>query len=150
MRIDYRKTHPAAVQATSKLEKAVHASSLEPQLLELVKVRASQLNGCGYCVEMHTKDATAIGVDPQRLRLTTVWKEAQVYSPRERAAFAWCETLTLLPESGTPDDVYESMECEFDPDEIVTLTLAIVAINRWNRLALGLRSPVGSSVRSWR
>ena len=147
MRIDYRKTFLPAIQAMSKLEDAVHASALEPELLELVKLRASQLNGCGFCVDMHTKDATAIGVDPQRLHLTTVWKEAPVYTSRERAALTWCEALTLLPQSGAPDDVYEQVAREFDTEEIVALTLAIVAINGWNRFAVGLRTPVGSYVR---
>ena len=147
MRVDYRVVYPAAIQAMSGLEDAVHASSLEPELLELVKLRASQLNGCGYCVDMHTKDATAIGVEAQRLHLAVVWREAPVYSPRERAALAWCEALTLLPQSGAPDDVYAQVSSEFSPEEIVALTLAIVAINGWNRFAVGLRSPVGSYVR---
>jgi AhpD family alkylhydroperoxidase len=144
MRVDYRAVFPAATQAMADLEAAVHQSSLEGPLLELVKLRASQLNGCGYCVDMHTKDAEAIGVEAQRLHLAVVWKEAPVYSPRERAALAWCEALTLLPESGAPDDVYEQVAKEFSPDEVVALTLAVVAINGWNRFAVGLRSPVGS------
>ncbi|HEY5385192.1 MAG TPA: carboxymuconolactone decarboxylase family protein [Acidimicrobiales bacterium] len=147
MRIDYRKVYPAAVKAMAGLEEAVRASPLDAQLLELVKLRASQLNGCGYCVDMHTKDAEAIGVDGQRLHLVVAWKEAPVYSPRERAALAWCEALTMLPNSGAPDDLYEQVASEFSPDEIVALTLAIVAINGWNRFAVGLRSPVGSYVR---
>lgn len=147
MRVDYQRAYPAAVHAMLGLEKAVHASSLEPELLELVKLRASQINGCGYCVDMHTKDAEAIGVTSQRLHLVIVWKEAPVYSPRERAALAWCEALTLLPQTAAPDDVYETVAREFTPDEVVALTLAIVAINGWNRFAVGLRSPVGSYVR---
>lgn len=147
MRIDYRHVNPAVMHAMVGLEEAVHASSLEPELLELVKLRASQINGCGYCVDMHTKDAEAIGVTSQRLHLTAVWKEAPVYSPRERAALAWCESLTLLPQTGAPDDVYEEVAREFTPDEVAALTLAIVAINGWNRFAVGLRSPVGSYVR---
>jgi len=147
VRIDYRKVYPAAVKAMAGLEEAVRASPLDAQLLELVKLRASQLNGCGYCVDMHTKDAEAIGVDGQRLHLVVAWKEAPVYSPRERAALAWCEALTMLPNSGAPDDLYEQVASEFSPDEIVALTLAIVAINGWNRFAVGLRSPVGSYVR---
>jgi AhpD family alkylhydroperoxidase len=147
MRIDYRTTYPAAIRAMSKLEEAVQSSSLEPDLLELVKLRASQLNGCGFCVDMHTKDATALGIDPQRLHLATVWQEAPIYSSRERAALAWCEALTLLPRSGAPDDVYLQIEREFDHEEIVALTLAIVAINGWNRFAVGLRTPVGSYAR---
>jgi len=147
VRVDYRHVNPAAIQAMLGLEQAVHASTLEPELLELVKLRASQLNGCGYCVDMHTKDAEAIGVASQRLHLAAVWKEAPVYSPRERAALAWCEALTLLPQSGAPDEVYDEVARQFTPDEIVALTLAVVAINGWNRFAVGLRSPVGSYVR---
>ncbi|HZJ26276.1 MAG TPA: carboxymuconolactone decarboxylase family protein [Acidimicrobiia bacterium] len=147
MRVDYQRAYPAAVHAMLGLEQAVHASSLEPELVELVKLRASQINGCGYCVDMHTKDAEAIGVTAQRLHLVITWKEAPVYSPRERAALAWCEALTLLPQTAAPDDVYEEVAREFAPDEVVALTLAIVAINGWNRFAVGLRSPVGSYVR---
>jgi AhpD family alkylhydroperoxidase len=146
MRIDYRTVFPAAVNAMATLEAAVHSSSLDPELLELVKVRASQLNGCTYCVDMHTKDAQGIGMESQRLHLVVVWPEAPVYSPRERAALAWCEALTLLPSSGVPDDVYEQVAQQFSPEEIVALTLAIVAINGWNRLAVGLRTAVGSYV----
>ena len=147
MRVDYRKVYPAAVKAMAGLEEAVHASPLDAQLLELVKLRASQLNGCGYCVDMHTKDAEAIGVEMQRLHLVVVWKEATVYSPRERAALAWCEALTLLPSSGAHNDVYEQVAAAFSPEEVVALTLAIVAIYGWNRFAVGLHSPVGSYVR---
>jgi AhpD family alkylhydroperoxidase len=147
MRVDYRSVFPAAVTAMAGLEEAVHASSLDAELLELVKLRASQLNGCGYCVDMHTKDAKAIGVEDQRLHLAVVWKEAPVYSPRERAALAWCEALTILASSEVPDEVYEQVAVQFSPEEIVALTLAIVAINGWNRFAVGLRSPVGSYVR---
>jgi len=147
VRVDYQRAYPAAVYAMLGLEQAVHASSLEPELVELVKLRASQINGCGYCVDMHTKDAEAIGVTAQRLHLVITWKEAPVYSPRERAALAWCEALTLLPQTAAPDDVYEEVAREFAPDEVVALTLAIVAINGWNRFAVGLRSPVGSYVR---
>jgi AhpD family alkylhydroperoxidase len=147
MRVDYRSVFPAAVTAMAGLEEAVHASSLDAELLELVKLRASQLNGCGYCVDMHTKDAKAIGVEDQRLHLAVVWKEAPVYSPRERAALAWCEALTILASSEVPDEVYEQVAVQFSPEEIVALTLAIVAINGWNHFAVGLRSPVGSYVR---
>ncbi len=127
-----------------ELERVVHASTLEPELLELVKIRASQINGCGYCLDMHTKDAAAIGVSDQRIHLVATWADAPVYSGRERAALGWCEALTLLPGSGAPDEVYERVAEEFGDVEIVALTLAIVAINGWNRLAVGLRSPVGS------
>ena len=146
VRIDYRAVFPAATQAMAGLEAAVRQSTLEAPLLELVKLRASQLNGCGYCVDMHTKDAQAIGVEAQRLHLVVAWREAPCYSPRERAALAWCEALTMLPQSGAPDDIYKPLEAEFSEEEIVALTLAIVAINGWNRFAVGLRSPVGDYV----
>lgn len=144
MRVNYRKVFPAAISAMSGLEEAVHESNLEPELLELVKLRASQINGCGYCVDMHTKDAEAIGIKAQRLHLVVVWREAPVYSERERAALGWCEALTALPSSGAPDDVYTEVDRCFSAEEVVALTLAIVAINGWNRFAVGLRSPVGS------
>ncbi|HEX6762797.1 MAG TPA: carboxymuconolactone decarboxylase family protein [Gaiellaceae bacterium] len=146
MRIDYRKVFPDALQAMSGLEDAVHASTLEPELLELVKMRASQLNRCAYCLDMHAKDARARGESEQRLHVLAAWREAPFYGERERAALAWCEALTLLPETEAPDDVYAEVERVFEPEEIVALTLAIVAINGWNRFAVGLRTPVGHYV----
>jgi AhpD family alkylhydroperoxidase len=146
MRIDYQKVFPDALRAMLGLENAVHASPLEPELLELVKMRASQLNGCAYCLDMHSKDARARGETEQRLHVLSAWREAPFYSERERAALAWCEALTLLPQTGAPDDVYAELERAFEPEEIVALTLAIVAINGWNRFAVGLRSPVGDYV----
>ncbi len=128
----------------SELERVVDASTLDPKMRELIKLRASQINGCAYCVDMHTKDATALGEDPQRLHLVAVWREAPVFSARERAALAWTEALTLLPQTGAPDDVYAEVARQFDPAEQVALTLAIVAINGWNRLAVGFRQPVGA------
>jgi AhpD family alkylhydroperoxidase len=146
MRIAYQKVFPDAFRAMRGLENAVHASPLEPELLELVKMRASQLNGCAYCLDMHSKDARARGETEQRLHVLSAWREAPFYSERERAALAWCEALTLLPQTGAPDDVYAELERAFEPEEIVALTLAIVAINGWNRFAVGLRSPVGDYV----
>ena len=146
MRIDYQRVFPAANRAMVGLEEAVAAGGLEPELLELVKMRASQLNGCAYCLDMHSKDARARGEDEQRLHVLAAWREAPFYSERDRAALAWCEALTLLPQTGAPDDVYAQVRDEFDEQEVVALTLAIVAINGWNRFAVGLRSPVGSYV----
>ena len=143
MRIDYRSVFPQALHAMSGLEAAVHESSLEPQLLELVKMRASQLNGCAYCLDMHSKDARANGEHEQRLYLLSAWREAPFYSDRERAALAWCDTLTLIASSGAPDATFDELALQFDEEEIVALTLAIVAINGWNRFAIGLRSTVG-------
>lgn len=146
MRIDYQRTFPAALKAMLGLEEAGRQSTLEPALRELVKMRASQLNGCAYCLDMHSKDARALGEEEQRLYLLSAWREAPCYSDRERAALAWCEALTLLPQTGAPDDVYAEVAARFDEEEIVALTLAIVAINGWNRFAVGLRSPVGDYV----
>ena len=146
MRIDHGAVFPAAREALGGLERAVRGSDLDPALLELVKVRASQLNGCAHCLDMHTKDARACGESETRLHLVATWREAPCYTPRERAALAWCESLTLLPQTGAPDDVYAEVAAVFTPPEIVALTLAIIAINGWNRLAVGLRSPVGDYV----
>ena len=146
MRIDYRDVFPAAIRAMGGLEKAVHEGSLEPELLELVKMRASQLNGCAYCLDMHSKDARARGEREQRLYVLSAWREAPFYSDRERAALAWCEALTLLPEKGAPDDVFEELQRRFSDEEITALSFAIVAINGWNRLAVGFHSSVGDYV----
>jgi AhpD family alkylhydroperoxidase len=128
------------------LERVVDASTLDPKMRELIKLRSSQIDGCAYCVDMHTKDAQAMGEDAQRLHLVAVWRESSVFSPRERAALAWTEALTLVSESGAPDDVDEEVARQFSPEEQVALTLAIVAINGWNRLAVGFRQPVGAYV----
>ena len=143
MRVDYQHTFPAALQAMLGLEKAVHRSALEPLLLELVKIRASQLNGCAHCLEMHTKDARALGEIDDRMHLVAAWEEAPCFTDRERAALTWCETLTLLPGSGAPDEVFDEVAKVFTEEEIVALTLAIVAINGWTRFAVGLRADVG-------
>jgi AhpD family alkylhydroperoxidase len=150
MRVDYVTAFPDGFKAMLGLEKAVRGSGLEPELLELVKLRASQLNGCAYCLDMHSKDARAQGEDEQRLHVLAAWREAPFYSPRERAALAWCESLTLLPETGAPDDVFAEVDAEFSAEEISALTFQIVAINGWNRLAVGMRSPVGDYVSPFR
>ena len=146
MRVDYQKTFPSGLKAMLGLEASLRHSGLEPLLHELVRMRASQLNGCAHCLDMHSKDARALGEDEQRLHVLAAWREAPFYTPRERAALAWCEALTLLPQSGAPDDVYAELEAQFSADEIVALTFAVVAINGWNRLAVGLRAPVGDYV----
>jgi len=143
-RLDYGRALPAATRAMQGLERVVAESTLEPKLRELVKLRASQLNGCAYCVDMHTKDALAIGELPQRLNLVAVWREAPGFSARERTALAWTEALTLISQTGAPADVYDALASEFDPAEQVALTLAIIAINGWNRFAVGFRTPAGT------
>ena len=128
------------------LQRAADSAPLEPRLVELVKIRASQLNGCAYCLDMHTKDARAIGEDEQRLHLLAAWREAPCFSERERAALAWTESVTLLPQTGVPDDVFAQVRASFNEEEVVGLTLEIVAINGWNRLAVSMRTPVGGHV----
>ena len=142
MRVDYAKQFPAGMRAMAALERAVRSATLEPELLELVRVRASQINGCTYCLAMHNRDARARGEHQTRLDTVAAWREAPYYTPQERAALAWCEALTELPRTGAPDEVYAAVETEFSPEETAALTFAIVAINGWNRLAVGLRSDV--------
>jgi AhpD family alkylhydroperoxidase len=144
-RIDYASVLPTGARAMVGLQRAVDAAGLEPPLLELVKMRASQINGCAYCLDMHSKDARALGESEQRLHLLAAWREASCYA-RERAALAWCEDLTLISNEGAPDPVHEKLEQTFSPRDIVTLTLAIVAINGGNRLARSMRAPVGAYV----
>ena len=137
---------PEAREAMLAVQRAVDGSCLEEELLELVRIRASQINGCAYCLDMHTKDARAIGVEEQRLHLLAAWREAPCYSSRERAALRWREAVTRLSETGAPDDAYEEVAAQFSPLEVVALTLAIVAINGWNRLAVSMRTAVGRYV----
>ncbi|GAB4291935.1 MAG: carboxymuconolactone decarboxylase family protein [Ignavibacteriaceae bacterium] len=146
MRLDWYKTLPEGYKAMLGLQQVVDKSSIDHKLLELIKIRASQINGCAHCLEMHTKDALALGENDQRIYLLSAWREAPFYSERERAALAWCEALTNLSQTNAPDEVYFEVEKLFTPKEIVELTLAIVVINSWNRLAVGFRSEVGNYV----
>lgn len=143
-RIKYSEKAPDAIKGMLELEKYVHSSGLERTLFELVKTRASQINGCAYCLDMHTKDARKAGEIEQRLYALSAWREAPFYTDRERAALAWAEALTLISENDVPDALYEATRKHFDEKEIVALTMAIVAINGWNRLAIGFRTVPGS------
>lgn len=142
-RIDYEHASPVAMKAMYALQAAVNHSGLEPSLIELVKLRASQINGCAYCVDMHSKDMKAHGEIDERLNLLCVWREAPSFTPRERAALLWTETLTLIAERGVSDDVFDDVHKEFDENELANLTLAVVAINGWNRFAISFRPDVG-------
>ena len=142
-RLDYQKANPVAVTAMMRLETAVRASGLEPSLLELVKMRASMINGCAFCLDMHSKDARAAGESEQRLYALSAWRETPFYTDRERAALAWTEAITLISQTHAPDDVYEEAHRHFSEAEMVSLTLAVVAINGWNRLGIAFRSRVG-------
>jgi len=120
------------------------SSGLEPALLELVKMRASQINGCAYCLDMHSKDARAAGESEQRLYVLDAWREASFYSARERAALEWAEAVTRVMDTHVPDEVHERVAQHFDEQELLALTLAVVAINSWNRLAISSRVEPGS------
>lgn len=142
-RLNAYAANPKAIEAMRGMERTVRQSGLEHSLLELVKTRASQINHCAYCLEMHTREARAAGEREERLHLLAAWEEAECFTPRERAALAWTEALTLLPETGAPDSAYEEMAAAFSPEEQVALTLAIITINGWNRLAVGFRAIPG-------
>ena len=145
-RPDYAKLAPGAMRAQYGLEAYVRACGLEHSLVELIKLCASYLNGCAYCVDMHTKDARAAGETEQRLYAVPVWRETPFYTPRERAALAWTEAVTRLPHGGIPDALHEEVRRHFTELEVVDLTMAVVTINGWNRIAISLRHPVGGYV----
>jgi AhpD family alkylhydroperoxidase len=131
---------PDTIKALSALEAQVQASGLEQSLIELVKTRASQINGCAFCINMHTQDARKQGETEQRLYLLNAWRESPVYTDRERAALAWTEAVTLISETHAPDGVYEEVRARFSEAETVNLTMLIATINAWNRIAISFRS----------
>ncbi len=143
-RIRYSHVAPGATEAMRSLENYVNKSGLEISVIDLVKVRASQINGCAYCIDMHTKDARAHGETEQRLYALDAWRETPFYTDRERAALAWTEAITLISQGHAPDDVYNLAREQFGEKGLVDLTLAIVAINGWNRLAIGFRTVPGT------
>ncbi len=143
-RLDYKQFAPEGYRAMLALNRFVESSGLEHSLMELVKIRASQINGCAYCLDMHTIDARAAGESEQRIHVLPAWREAPFYSDRERAALEWTEALTLVHETEAPDSAYEVVRKHFSEEEIVNLSLAIVAINGWNRLCVGLRAVPGT------
>jgi len=139
-RLDGQKVAPGAINAMLALEGYIKKSSrLEPSLLELVRMRASQINGCAYCLDMHSKDARAAGETEQRLYALNAWEETPFFTDRERAALAWTEAVTKVSETHVPDSVYEEARQRFTEEELVNLTLAIVSINGWNRLCISFR-----------
>lgn len=143
-RLDYASASPEAFAAMLSMEQQVQKSGLDHRLLELVKTRVSQINGCAYCLDMHTKDARAAGETEQRLYGLNAWREAPYYTKKERAALAWTEAVTEVATSHVPDDVYASISQHFTEKERVDLTLAIIAINGWNRLAISFRAEAGT------
>src|SRR5215216_1690360 len=143
-RLDFLSTTPNVVKAMYGLHKPLSQSGLETPLLDLVYFRVSQINGCAYCLDMHSKDLRAAGETEQRLYLLDAWRESPFYSERERAALAWTEAVTLVAESRVPDAVYEEVRRRFSDDELLALTMAVVTINAWNRLNVALRTEPGT------
>ena len=146
-RMNFYQAAPEAMKAMMALENQIQSSGLEQSLMELVKTRASQINGCAFCINMHTQDARKRGESEQRLYLLNAWREAPCYTDRERAALAWTETVTLIAETHAPDDVYNEVRAHFSETETVNLTMLIGAINTWNRLSISFRAvpPVKST-----
>jgi AhpD family alkylhydroperoxidase len=145
-RIDFTNVNPGIMQAMLGLERQVRHAGFDSKLLDLVRMRASQINGCAYCLDMHSKDARANGETEQRLYGLEAWRETAYYSERERAALEWTESLTLVSETHVPDDVFERVRKQFSDDELAHLSLAIVAINGWNRLNVAARTVPGGYV----
>jgi AhpD family alkylhydroperoxidase len=143
-RINYQKVAPKALKGMFELEKFLANSGLERSLYELVKLRASQINGCAYCIDMHTKDAREAGETEQRLYTLSAWRDTPFYSGRERAALEWTEELTLISENDVSDSIYDAVREHFGEEELITLTMAVIAINSWNRLAISFRNEPGS------
>ena len=145
-RIDLMHINPGIMQAMFGLERQVRRAGFDPRLLDLVRMRASQLNGCAYCLDMHSKDARAKGETEQRLYGLNAWRETPYYSPRERAALEWTEALTLVADTGVPDEVYDRVRDQFSEEELANLSLAVVSINGWNRLNVAARTVPGDYV----
>lgn len=139
-RLNPYKAAPEMLNAMMAMEEAVQGSGLEGSLIELVKIRASQINGCAFCIHMHTRDARAKGETEERIYLLNAWSESPLYTERERAALAWTEAVTLVAESRVPDEIYEQLEGQFNEAEIVKLTMLVTTINAWNRIAISFRS----------
>jgi AhpD family alkylhydroperoxidase len=140
-RLNYSQAAPAVLQAMRALQETVNASGLEPVLLELVKIRASQINGCAFCLDMHTRAARKLGEDEQRLYQLDAWHDSRLYNERERAALAWTEAVTRISHKSVGDIVYAQARTQFSEAELALLTLAIIAINGWNRLNIAFRVP---------
>ncbi len=144
-RLDYAALAPGALKALLQLEAYInHSTGLDPILLNLLRLRASQLNGCAYCIDMHSKDLRALGETEQRLYLLDAWREAPFYSDRERASLEWTEAVTLVSETHVPDDVYERVRRHFSEQELANLTMAVISINAWNRLSIAFRAVAGT------
>lgn len=143
-RLNFAEVAEGTAKAMLGLEQYLAKCGLESALLDLVKFRVSQINGCAYCLDMHSKDLRAVGENEQRLYVLDAWRDSPFYTDRERAALAWAEAVTLLKEKEVPDQAYEQARAQFSEEELVNLTLAVVAINGWNRLNIAFRTTPGS------
>ncbi len=143
-RMDAYAKRPEAMKAIYAMEMHLAKSSLDKQLLHLIKYRVSQINGCAYCLDMHSKDLRAGGETEQRLYTLDAWRETPFFTPRERAALEWAESVTLVSQTHVPDEVYETVRKEFNDEELIDLTLAVAAINTWNRMAISFRTTPGT------
>ncbi|TXI22953.1 MAG: carboxymuconolactone decarboxylase family protein [Roseateles sp.] len=141
-RIDFYTASPAALKAMLTLEGSIAKLGLEQSLIELVKMRVSQINGCAFCLDMHSREAREAGESDRRLHVLPAWRETELFTPREQAALAWAEALTLITQGHAPDEVYQAATVQFNEAEMVNLTLAITTINAWNRFAIGFRKPL--------
>ena len=139
LRLEYRTVAPEAVRALSAVNSYIAQSSIDPALRRLVEVRTSQINGCGYCIQVHRRQALELGESPQRLAALETWRKSALFSERERAALAWTEAVTLIAATGAPDQDYDALRGHFDDKEIVDLTFVIMSMNAWNRLAISFR-----------
>ncbi|ASP79130.1 carboxymuconolactone decarboxylase family protein [Sinorhizobium meliloti] len=139
-RVNFAKAAPDAYKAVTALDSYVKGSGIEPRLIHLIKLRASQINGCAYCVDMHTKEARHSGLSQQWINLVCVWRESPHFDERERAVLGWTEALTNVAETRAPDDAYEALKAHFNEEEMTKITVAIGAINVWNRLCVGFRA----------
>ncbi len=143
-RLDYTKASPEAYKAMLQMEGVVRRSGIDPKLLELMKIRSSQLNGCAYCIDMHTKDARFKGETEQRIYSLDAWRETPFYTDKERAALAWTEAITNIQTGHAPEAVYQELSRNFSEQERLNITFAITTINAWNRIAIGFRSVPGT------
>jgi AhpD family alkylhydroperoxidase len=148
-RIDYQKQSPELFRKFIEFSMALRHSSIEESIHDLVNIRASQINGCAFCVDMHVKEATIHGERPLRLHHIAVWRESPLFSARERAALTWTEILTRLPAEGVPDDVYERVRAQLSERELSDLTFLVMAINGWNRASVGFRAPPGAADKAY-
>jgi AhpD family alkylhydroperoxidase len=148
-RIDYRAESPELANKFTEFSLLTNKSSIEPKIHDLINIRASQINGCAFCVDMHVKEATIRGERPLRLHHVAIWRESQLFEPRERAALAWTEALTTLPPGGVPQELFDRVRTQFSEKELSDLTFCVMAINAWNRVSVAFTAVPGAMDKAW-